>query len=99
MLARIKLFRITVAAVRVNDSDCGMAWTARYEEDITGGLKTGVNRVRLEVTNTWVNRLMEDHGLPEGLYVKYSASLPLGRKATFADFPARTGKDFADLVI
>ena len=46
-----------VAAVKVNGVDCGIAWTAPYEVDITKALKKGTNTVEIEVTNSWANAL------------------------------------------
>jgi hypothetical protein len=46
-----------IARVYVNGTDCGIAWTAPYEVDITRALKRGKNIVRIEVVNTWANAL------------------------------------------
>ncbi|MEI6750790.1 MAG: glycosyl hydrolase, partial [Bacteroidota bacterium] len=46
-----------LATVRMNGIDCGTAWTAPYEVDITKALKKGVNMLEIEVTNTWANAL------------------------------------------
>jgi hypothetical protein len=54
-----------VARVRVNGVECGIAWTAPYEVDITQALKTGDNIVEIEVVNTWANALLGlDNGTP-----------------------------------
>ena len=54
-----------IAHVRVNGSDCGIAWTFPFRVEITGALKNGINRLEIEVTNTWANRLIGDHDLPD----------------------------------
>ena len=46
-----------VAAVKINGVDCGIAWTAPYEVDITKALRKGTNAVEIEVTNSWANAL------------------------------------------
>ena len=46
-----------IAHVWVNGKDCGIAWTAPYEVDITDALKKGNNKVEIEVVNTWHNAL------------------------------------------
>ncbi len=49
-----------LARVRVNDIDCGVAWTFPYRTEITSALRPGRNLLVLEVTNTWRNRLIGD---------------------------------------
>ena len=46
-----------IAHVWVNGKDCGIAWTAPYEVEITGALKKGKNTIEIEVVNTWHNAL------------------------------------------
>jgi hypothetical protein len=60
-----------VAHVWVNGVDCGIAWTAPYELDITKALKKGKNVLEIEVVNTWHNALrsMDQGKLPyEGIW-------------------------------
>lgn len=47
-----------VASVRVNGIDCGTAWTAPYEVDVTAALRKGRNEIEISVTNTWANALL-----------------------------------------
>ena len=53
------------ASVTVNGIFCGVAWTPPYRVDITKAIKTGYNKVLVQVSNTWANRLIGDHTLPE----------------------------------
>ena len=46
-----------IAHVWINCKDCGIAWTAPYEVEITGALKKGKNTIEIEVVNTWHNAL------------------------------------------
>jgi hypothetical protein len=46
-----------LALVRLNGIDCGTAWTAPYEVDISNALKNGTNSLEIEVTNTWANAI------------------------------------------
>jgi hypothetical protein len=54
-----------LADVYVNGIFCGTAWTNPYRVDITKALKTGNNELRIEVSNTWANRLIGDQALAE----------------------------------
>ncbi|WP_298731587.1 glycosyl hydrolase [uncultured Chitinophaga sp.] len=54
-----------IAAVTLNGQSCGIAWTPPYRVEITPALRSGVNELHIEVTNTWANRLIGDHDLPE----------------------------------
>jgi hypothetical protein len=53
-----------IAAVKVNGVYCGTIWTQPYELDITKALKPGINKIEIEVSNTWANRLIGDQLLP-----------------------------------
>ena len=54
-----------LATVRVNGIECGTAWTAPYQVDITNALKNGTNALEIEVTNTWANAINgSDKGTP-----------------------------------
>ena len=52
-----------IAQVSVNGVDCGVAWTAPWRVDITKALRKGNNKVSIEVSNTWANRLQGDRRL------------------------------------
>jgi hypothetical protein len=54
-----------IAEVFVNGQSCGVIWTAPYRVDVTKALRPGKNDLRIEVTNTWFNRMKGDLLLPE----------------------------------
>jgi hypothetical protein len=54
-----------IAEVAVNDQPLGVLWKTPYRIDITEAVKPGANKVRVEVTNVWKNRLIKDAQLPE----------------------------------
>lgn len=76
-----------VAHVYVNGKDCGIAWTAPYEVDITKALRHGKNELKIVVVNTWHNAILgADSGQPpfDGIWTnakyrtKSKALLPAG---------------------
>ncbi len=54
-----------IAEVSVNGINCGILWTAPFRADISKAIRPGKNELRIEVTNTWVNRIMGDQRLAE----------------------------------
>jgi hypothetical protein len=54
------------ARVKLNGVDLGVAWCHPWRVEATGALKPGLNRLEVEVVNTWQNRLIGDGFLPEG---------------------------------
>lgn len=54
-----------IAEVKLNGQSCGVCWTAPFRVGIDKALKQGENKLEIAVTNTWANRLMGDHDLPE----------------------------------
>ncbi len=53
-----------VAHVTLNGKDCGTTWKPPHRVDITHALQPGRNELRVEVANTWVNRMVGDEHLP-----------------------------------
>ncbi len=49
-----------VAEVWLNGESLGIVWTKPYRFDVTGKLKTGQNKIKIEVANVWSNRLKGD---------------------------------------
>lgn len=54
-----------MAKVYVNEKYAGGVWTFPYRVDITDALRSGENEVRIDVTNTWHNRLVGESRLEE----------------------------------
>ncbi len=70
------------ARVFINGKDCGIIWTPPYRADITKHLKTGTNEIRVEVTNTWNNRLVGDQRNPDQpQYTRTNAKSKFGPKS------------------
>ena len=63
---QLDLGRVAVIArVRINGQPAGTLWSPPYRFDITPLVQPGVNRLSVEVTSTWFNRLAYDAGLDE----------------------------------
>jgi hypothetical protein len=54
-----------IAEVKLNGISCGVLWTAPFKANISKAIRQGENQLTIEVTNTWFNRLIGDHKLPE----------------------------------
>ncbi|MDD5522738.1 MAG: glycosyl hydrolase [Kiritimatiellae bacterium] len=54
-----------IAKVNINGKPAGVLWAPPFQVDITHAVKPGVNRLTVDVTSTWHNRLVYDAGLPE----------------------------------
>ena len=71
-----------IATVKVNGIDCGTIWTKPYQVNILKALKQGENKIEIEVTNTWHNRLIGD------------SKLTVDKRSTFTTAPFRlAGKE------
>ena len=70
MLARKKRVSLDLGDVRalaevfVNGKSAGVLWKAPFRADITDLVKPGVNALKIEVMNLWINRLSGDMKLP-----------------------------------
>jgi hypothetical protein len=49
-----------MARVQVNGVEVGTVWRPPFKVDISKTLRRGRNEVRIEVANTWKNRLIGD---------------------------------------
>ncbi len=49
-----------ICSVRVNGNAVGTIWAMPYRLDVTDALRDGRNRLELEVTNLWPNRIIGD---------------------------------------
>jgi hypothetical protein len=54
-----------IADVRINGKRVGTAWLPPYRLDVTDALKPGTNRVEVETTNLWRNRIIGDMRFPD----------------------------------
>lgn len=55
----------SIAEVKINGVNCGTLWTAPHRLNISKAIKKGTNKIEIEITNTWANRLIGDSKLPE----------------------------------
>lgn len=46
-----------LARVTLNHTDCGIAWTAPYEVEVSDAIREGRNELELVVVNTWSNAI------------------------------------------
>jgi len=56
-----------IASVKVNGTDCGIAWKKPYRVDVTDAVKPGKNSIEITVANLWVNRMIGDQRFPDDL--------------------------------
>src|SRR5690606_8668895 len=54
-----------LASVKVNGKEMGVIWTEPHRINISSAIKKGKNQIEIGLTNTWHNRLIGDHNLPE----------------------------------
>lgn len=55
----------TMAKVCINGKYAGGVWTTPYKLEVTDFVKDGINEIKVEVVNTWVNRIIGDLNAPE----------------------------------
>lgn len=53
-----------IARVKVNGKDLGILWKPPFRVEMTDILKNGKNKLEIEVTNLWTNRLIGDEQFP-----------------------------------
>jgi hypothetical protein len=54
-----------LAVVFLNGVNVGTSWVPEQKLDISSALREGENTLRIEVFNTWANRLIADYAAPE----------------------------------
>jgi hypothetical protein len=58
-----------IAEVKVNGKSAGLVWAPPYCVDVTAALKPGANKLEIEVTNEWTNRIAGDRLLPADQHI------------------------------
>jgi hypothetical protein len=54
-----------LASIKINGKECGVIWTYPHRINISSAIKKGKNTLEIAITNTWANRLIGDHLLPQ----------------------------------
>jgi hypothetical protein len=72
-----------LAEVFVNGASAGVLWKSPYRVDITALAKPGANDLKIEVMNTWINRLTGDMKLPPDKRFCRTNVLPPGKSSFF----------------
>jgi len=70
------------AKVKLNGKYVGGVWTFPYKVNVSGAIKKGNNTLEVEVINTWRNRLIGDHLLPEKQRIVQSKMNPWNGNST-----------------
>jgi len=81
-----------IARVRVNGHDLGVWWRGPFARDITDALAPGENRLEVEVTNLWPNRMIGDEYQPEDSLRNPNGTLKEWPDWLLADKPSPTGR-------
>jgi hypothetical protein len=67
------------ADVHINDKQAGVAWMRPYRVDVTGLLRPGKNRLRVDVTNLLINKILGMGPIDySAVYAKYGKRFPPG---------------------
>ena len=54
-----------MARVKVNGQDCGVAWRQPFRVEVTDAVRSGENRLEIQVANLWPNRMIGDASLAQ----------------------------------
>lgn len=81
-----------IARVRLNGQDLGVWWRAPFVRDVTDLLAGGDNRLEVEVTNLWPNRMIGDEHLPEDSPRNPNGTLKQWPDWLLAGKPSPTGR-------
>jgi hypothetical protein len=63
-----------IAEVKLNGRSCGICWTYPFIVRIDNALRKGENKLEISVTNTWANRLIGDHNMPENKQITWTTA-------------------------
>ncbi|HWS00673.1 MAG TPA: hypothetical protein VN249_08675, partial [Prolixibacteraceae bacterium] len=83
-LGKVEIF----ARVKLNGKELGTLWKPPYRLEVSKTLKVGINKLEVEVTNLWVNRLIGDERFPD--FDKKSLNWLQTGQAPPADSPRKT---------
>jgi hypothetical protein len=67
-----------VAEVLLNDKPLGIAWQPPFRVELTTAGKAGANRLKVRVTNLWINRLYGDHTTKGVRYTRTNSTFGRG---------------------
>ena len=81
-----------IARVRLNGQDLGVWWRPPFVRDVTDLLAGGDNRLEVEVTNLWPNRMIGDEHLPEDSPRNPNGTLKQWPDWLLAGKPSPTGR-------
>jgi hypothetical protein len=68
-----------LARVHLNGQELGILWKEPFRIEITGAAQSGVNRLQIEVTNLWPNRMIGDAYLPVHQRITWASYSPYGK--------------------
>jgi hypothetical protein len=80
-----------MARVTLNGRDLGTLWKPPYRVDIAGAAQPGENRLEVDVTNLWINRMIGDEHLPEDS-VRKGGDIQAWPDWLLQDKPSPTGR-------
>jgi hypothetical protein len=92
-----------IAEVSVNGQKLATLWKPPFAVDISQAVQAGDNKLQVDVTNTWVNRLIGDEALPDNSGYKMTGDTvpwinndeppPASKRVTFTGFNFFKKKD------
>lgn len=65
LIGKDKALYLDLGQVKVNGKDFGVLWKPPFRVEVTNVARVGRNRLEVQVTNLWPNRLIGDDQLPE----------------------------------
>ncbi|MPR33939.1 glycosyl hydrolase [Salmonirosea aquatica] len=75
-----------VAEVWLNGKSLGITWTAPYRYDVTDVIRPGANALKVEVVNTWANRIIGDIRDKEN-YTRTNLKVRASRELLWSEAP------------